>query len=158
MRKTLSILSVLAAMSLAGCGDDTAGTGGMGGAGGAGGTAGRDGGGGTGGTGGMAGRDGGGGTGGIDAPMIDAALDGAMGEPDAAATVCMDYCDCMVNGNCQGSANGFTDVGQCQMACVNLTASQADCRAQQCNQSGDPASAECQHAVGMGAGAPAACR
>jgi hypothetical protein len=158
MAKLLAMVMVLGL----GCGDDVNGTGGAGGvagSGGAGGMAGSGGAGGMAGSGGAGGMAGTGGTGGVDAPMmIDAPTDGAMGGADASATACVAYCDCMVNGNCQGSANGFNNVGQCETACALLNASQVNCRDMQCNNAGDPAAIQCQHAVGMGAGIPAECR
>src|SRR5262245_55555129 len=140
MAKLLAIVMLIGL----GCGDDVGGTGGtsgVGGSGGAGGTAGR------GGSGGMAGSGGTGGIAGIAAPMIDApATDGTTGGTDASATECTGYCNCMVNGNCQGSANGFNNVGTCQTACLLLSASQVACRANECNQAQDSGDVQCQHA------------
>ena len=151
MGKILSIICVLGTMSFMACGDDSqpAGTGGMAG----GGASGAGGAGGTGGTGGTSGS---GGASGTDGSAVDAPTDAAQGT-DASAAACMAYCECMVNGNCQGSPNGFTSLDQCRTACANLTATQVDCRTQHCGLAQDSTSVHCQHAVGMGAGIPAAC-
>jgi len=154
MAKLLAILMVLGL----GCGDDVSSTGGAGGSGGSGGMAGSGGSGGSGGTGGTGGMAGTGGSGGIDAPMtIDAPTDG-MGGDDASALACTNYCQCMVTGNCQGSANGFNNLVTCEAACVLLSSSRVACRANECNQAQDSGDVQCQHAVGMGAGIPAECR
>ena len=145
VRKLSALLVVVAFVGL-GCGDD-AGSGGSGGSSGAGGMSG------------AGGSSGSGGSGGIDAPMIDGSgTDGLPG--DAAPPVtCVDYCDCMLSAShCLGSTNGFTQRGACMSACANFTQTQLECRTQHCGFAPDPTSVHCQHAVGMGAGVPAACQ
>ena len=146
VRKLSALLMVVAFVGL-GCGDD-AGSGGSGGTSGTGGTSGS---GGTGGT---------GGSGGIDAPMIDGS--GTDGLPaDAQGLSCTDYCNCMLSAShCLGSSGGYTagQMSQCLTNCASFTPAQLECRTAHCGLAPDNTSVHCQHAIGQGAGVPAACQ